>query len=638
MDILQALKNKGWYVFPVKGKIPALKGDWREHSTNKEETIFEWSMDGYNGFGVDLEKSGLTVIDIDIRPGKSGFDSLKSLNISLPKTFTVSTPTGGKHLYYKGVTKSGKLRLNGETVDGVDVKSGGGYVVAPSSPHPAGGFYEIEDDDVIVFLPKEIAEQGLASAKSPDRDKPIIELDKITSVAECIKYLLAEEPAVSGDNGNTHTYKVVCRVRDFGLSKEIALKVLLENWNEHCCPPWSEYQLEGIVKNAYSYAGGVPGAKTKEGKALIIQKKAEEAFEPIPEPESLLPKVINLLDMKGKKAPERDWLIDEWLPRGYEAPTLFTGDGGTGKTLLAMQMAIALGSGTPWLGLTPKRRVRSILLMCEDGADEVHRRSESIQLAFQDIPDDAEVFFVPLIGRNCVICMEKDGSLRDGPFLSTLKETLNEAFVDIKEGHPKESVIFVDTASDVFSGNESNRTGVNQFVKNKFCALMKSLNATGIMLAHPPKADGATYSGSTAWNNSFRNRLFLDWFTPGKKDKFRVLSREKSNYAEAGAKIPMKYAAGCFIRIDEAEASIMNERAVYEAIISAEDLGTQLTLSHQSGTRYIGNHVIKDAEGSLLTKSLILESVEKLIAKGYIENRTEGTNKGLFMLSEMEKF
>ena len=42
------------------------------------------------------------------------------------------------------------------------------------------------------------------------------------------------------------------------------------------------------------------------------------------------------------------WLIESWLPRGCVA--MLTGDGGVGKSRLALQLAWALSGGAQWLG------------------------------------------------------------------------------------------------------------------------------------------------------------------------------------------------------------------------------------------------------------------------------------------------
>lgn len=51
----------------------------------------------------------------------------------------------------------------------------------------------------------------------------------------------------------------------------------------------------------------------------------------------------------GQPIPERQWLVENWIPWG--CVTALYGDGGTGKSLLAQQLLTSVATGTPFLGL-----------------------------------------------------------------------------------------------------------------------------------------------------------------------------------------------------------------------------------------------------------------------------------------------
>ena len=75
--------------------------------------------------------SGLVVIDVDPRNGGE-------LDPTLPETLTARTASGGWHLYY---SVDGKVRTtHSGMAPGVDVKSDGGYVVAPPSVRGTGSW------------------------------------------------------------------------------------------------------------------------------------------------------------------------------------------------------------------------------------------------------------------------------------------------------------------------------------------------------------------------------------------------------------------------------------------------------------------------------------------------------------------
>lgn len=84
-----------------------------------------------------------------------GDDSLQKLLDefgTLPPTFTVATGGGGRHFYF-GFPAGAEEKLAGKLGDGIDIKSSGGYIVAPPSTHKSGGAYRIANDSEPAELP-----------------------------------------------------------------------------------------------------------------------------------------------------------------------------------------------------------------------------------------------------------------------------------------------------------------------------------------------------------------------------------------------------------------------------------------------------------------------------------------------------
>jgi DNA primase RepB-like protein len=72
-----------------------------------------------------------------------------------------------------------------------------------------------------------------------------------SSVERALRYVARVPPAITGQHGDVHTFRVCCRlVRGFALGEEEALAVL-EAWNAQCCPPWDDADLrESCVERA----------------------------------------------------------------------------------------------------------------------------------------------------------------------------------------------------------------------------------------------------------------------------------------------------------------------------------------------------------------------------------------------------
>jgi hypothetical protein len=89
--------ERGWSVFPIKGKTPLVK--WKElqkRLPTNEELVAWFSRTDVTGIGLATgELSGVIVLDVE----KQGYEDLKAMN--LPQTALVQSGGGGWHVYFK---------------------------------------------------------------------------------------------------------------------------------------------------------------------------------------------------------------------------------------------------------------------------------------------------------------------------------------------------------------------------------------------------------------------------------------------------------------------------------------------------------------------------------------------------------
>jgi hypothetical protein len=144
--------------------------DWRRYATTDPARLLRYfAAHPRHNAAIACGPSGLIVIDCDI-PKDTGREASGAANLTqlagrdghvLPDTYTVSTPSGGTHLYFqtpKPVDGAAPLGNTSRTVAPlVDSRGDGGYVLAPGSwlaPQPAagarpgrpGGSYELLND------------------------------------------------------------------------------------------------------------------------------------------------------------------------------------------------------------------------------------------------------------------------------------------------------------------------------------------------------------------------------------------------------------------------------------------------------------------------------------------------------------
>jgi hypothetical protein len=183
-----AAADAGWYVFPCApgSKRPALPQNWQDLATTDAGRIRSWwARQPYN-IGIACGPSGLVVIDLDVaRDAQAGLDgpasgaeSLKRLCLAhrqrdLAGTYTIDTPSGGRHLYF---TATGAPVRNsaGRLGPLIDIRADGGYVVGAGS-RIDGRRYEPRGDFLPLALPLPIWIARLLSEEParPEAARPL---------------------------------------------------------------------------------------------------------------------------------------------------------------------------------------------------------------------------------------------------------------------------------------------------------------------------------------------------------------------------------------------------------------------------------------------------------------------------------
>jgi len=283
------LTKKGFWVFPLVAgeKTPIYPGKYRSYATRDEKILRQWWIDpllglerDYNiGICTDLfgdKGEALVVIDIDKKEGKNGFETLKKLKTmgkTFPKTAMAKTPTGGVHLFYR----TEKAIKQGSNVlgPGVDIRSSGGLVVgAGSSRYGFVDLYTMDDANTR-NCPEWVKEGRDVTPKSST--KLLSPKHTVTSSnSRAISYLKTVTPAIQGQGGDEHTYKVACKLRDMGVEQHQAIHLMLHNFNERCEPPWDGSELVLKINNAYAYATGEFGKDSPENDFDVLNVEYED--------------------------------------------------------------------------------------------------------------------------------------------------------------------------------------------------------------------------------------------------------------------------------------------------------------------------------------------------------------------------
>lgn len=263
--------------------------------------------------------------------------------------------------------------------------------------------------------------------------------------------------------------------------------------------------------------------------------------------ESLIPSIwIDMSSWDHEPVPQRLWSILDRVPLNQAG--IFSGEGGTGKSIIELMKNVAHVTGKDWLGSMPEIGP-AFYIGTEDDENEIHIRLSAIAahygVTFKQLIDGGFMVMC-LLGKDATLCASSGKSGRVET--TELYHKIYEAAGDIK---PKN--ISIDTLSRAFAGNEIDRMQVYGFAMH-MQALAKVACGSVTTLSHPSLhgiASGSGISGSTAWHGAFRFRQYLKGVKAEDGEEcdtdLRELEFKKNQYGPLGEKIVLRYQRGLFL-------------------------------------------------------------------------------------------
>lgn len=279
---------------------------------------------------------------------------------------------------------------------------------------------------------------------------------------------------------------------------------------------------------------------------------------------------------------KREWLLPNWLPAN--TVTMFTGQGGAGKSWLTLQIICQVACGFSEMAcldpnfepLSTKQieRRHVVLATYEDEPAEIKRRLYAlasgmswIEESFNDIKSHVHIVDMRGIGSVWGPGMGKHiavtgGLLEAGVCLQKVCEARNA------------QLLVLDPLSGAFGGNENDRTAVYDFVSS-FRAWGDTAKCAMLVIGHLPKSSAggqvAKFSGSTAWEASARALWMLGLTANEDSEPYWALQHTKSNYAPLQDNIPLiKQDTGWWVRAEDIEAAVSREKARHARNINGD--------------------------------------------------------------------
>ncbi len=262
--------------------------------------------------------------------------------------------------------------------------------------------------------------------------------------------------------------------------------------------------------------------------ALDVDREAEFEQRADGAPTAVTSRRVIWANLHGEP-PARDWIVRDWF--GY-FPTLISGRGSAGKSLLMQQTASAIAVGKSFLGHVEDAK-RVLYWACEEDEEELWRR----QLRFArwlktDLAAFDETFYADArLGLENTLYSTEYGRPMWTPTVEILRQQVNDFAADM---------MVIDNIGQVYGADENKRHDVTAFL-NGLIGLVTDRKFCIVLIGHPAKVNGSEFAGSGAWENAARMRLYLGDRLPDEKEpesdedvdpRIRVLAKRKTNYSE----------------------------------------------------------------------------------------------------------
>jgi RecA-family ATPase len=341
--------------------------------------------------------------------------------------------------------------------------------------------------------------------------------------------------------------------------------------------------------------------------------------------------IAPIREWDDKPAPAIEYGVNERFP--LEAVSLFSGEGGSGKSTSTHQLAVAHTLEREWLGITP-RKGPAIYVECEDSEKVLHWRQKRIAEHYgvtQAAIADAGFVMIPLTdaeeGAILATAPDKSGIVHPTPLYKLLYEMA---------GDIKPVMIGIASAAIVFAGNENVRPEVQQFmwllrrlthVSGGYVLLVAQPSLTGIgdtSISH------AGLSGTTQWHNGSRARAVLRTVKAEGSDAdtgLREIKFYKNQYGPLSASCFVRYTSGLFLPVEgmsmNAAARAVKVEEIFILLLKKFTAQRQ-TVNHLAGRSYAPARFIEQPEAIGIDKKEFKGAMQRLLDSETIEIREIG--------------
>ena len=513
---------------PIQRGVKSPRFSWKQYQKERASAaqIYQWGekFPGDNYGIITGAISGIVVLDADDQEAKK---LIENVCPETPMMQISGSKRKSKHYIYRypdgceRIPNVSKLRYHGKQFN-LDIRGDGGLIVGCNSIHKDGGTYT----EVTEWTPKLLAscpafdpmwfdwnpaKTTRTIIKPSHPDMPLNNKQK-----QAQEWMRTKSGSIKGKGAENYAFALAIDLLwGFDLSPDEALPVFFE-WGQQETNvdefgryyPWSEpelmHKLEGAVGQADNNGkprghllqqNVIPDCSHLYKKPFKRHVVIEEIEQGIPATTDSIPASPVEKRRKGyrlndfEQMPPASWLIKDHITT--KSLSVVFGSPGVGKTFFALDMALSISSGLPFLGIYPVDKTPVLYLMGEGGNGMTIRIKAWME--FKNAPYPNDCLFVPY---------QFDFSNR-----AEIGDLERIAELDLGTA---QGLIVVDTLNRYFGGGDENKTqdmtkfiGVCDSIKQRFGCSVSIIHHTGW-------ADDKRERGSIALRGATDTAIALD--------------------------------------------------------------------------------------------------------------------------------
>jgi hypothetical protein len=500
--------------------IPILSGtkrppfnDWSRYCDRSatEIELGVWTKHDY-GIGVACGFGGLCAIDIDTDDGRI----ISAVESVLPSALVAKRGRRGFTFFYRApeMVRTRAFNIDGKRV--VDILFEGRQSVIPPTCHPATGRAYVWTtplalDDVspehLEMLPADV-EERIGEALTPfgyQRPEPKREYDyrdfcgdvhdrAMTNFDDWVPSLGI--PVFRSANGK---YRGVATWRG-GKNYNVGFSPQgIKDWVSE-----EGFSPSGLVERALGIDSWDSDNWLREKLGLPLLQKVVLTFRKAGDRQKALG--VSASDLLDKDVGAPEFVVDGWLQNRKVG--LLLGEDGAGKSFLLLDLAIAVATGSPWLGI-PTVRAPVLLVSAEEEERDIKKRLQvALTHGLSARTGNLHIIGVDTIDQDYggAVLAEVDEKTRK---ISMTK--LWDAVVrKVESVNPK--LLILEPLNELFDGDEMVRRQARQFIDN-LRRLARKRDMPVLLGAHPSNAsmnERRPGAGTNGWNAAVRMRWWLE--------------------------------------------------------------------------------------------------------------------------------